>query len=146
MQAPSSGQTPLSLPVPLWWTTGAHLSGYLQRRDPFRLDRLGRQRYGLLPDEDGKIGFYRFGDDGKPIAVDHLLHRISLEPGPGLCFWGEPDYPAALASLAERLDMEVRECAEKFGGLDLPLRSVEDGLRVDEEWGYHPVLGFSRFR
>jgi len=27
----------------------------------------------------------------------------------------------------------------------LPLKSVEDGQRVDEEWGYHPVLGFSRF-
>ena len=146
MQAPSPDRTPLSLPVPLWWTTGAHLSGYLQRRDPFRLDKLGRQRYGLLPDEEGEIGFYRFGDDGKPIAVDNLLHRISLEPGPGLGFWGEPDYEAALASLAERLDMEVRDCAEKFGGLDLPLKSVEEGLRVDEEWDYHPVLGFSRFR
>lgn len=146
MQAPSSGETPLSLPVPLWWTTGAHLSGYLQRRDPFRQDKLGRQRYGLLPDEDGEIGFYRFGDDGKPVAVDNLLHRIFLEPGPGLGFWGEPNYPAALASLAERLDMEVRECAEKFGGLDLPLKLVEEGMRVDEEWGYHPILGFSRFR
>ena len=146
MQAPPSGQTPHSLPVPLWWTTGAHLSGYLQRRDPFRLDKLGRQRYGLLPDEDWEIGFYRFGDDGKPVAVDNLLHRISLEPGPGLGFWGEPDYPVALASLAERLDMEQRDCAEKFGGLDLPLKSVEDGLRVDEEWAYHPILGFSRFR
>ncbi len=144
MQAPSSGQTPLSLPAPLWWTTAAHLSGYLQRRDPFRQDKLGRQRYGLLPDEDGKIGFYRFGDDGKPVAVDHLLHEISLEPGPGLGFWGEPDYPAALTSLAEYLDVEPRECAEKFGGLDLPLKSVEDGQRVDEEWGYHPVLGLWR--
>ena len=142
MQVSASDRTPLSLPVPLWWTTGAHLSGYMQRRDPFRQDKLGRQRYGLLPDEDGEIGFYRFGDDGKPVAVDHLLHRISLEPGPGFSFWGEPDYPAALASLAERLDMEVRECAEKFGGLDLPLKPVEDGLRVDKEWMYHPTLGF----
>lgn len=142
MQAPPSGQTPLSLPVPLWWTTGAHLSGYLQRRDPFRLDRLGRQRYGLLPDEDGEIGFYRFGDDGKPVAVDHLLHRISVGPGSGLGFWGEPDYPAALASLAERLGMEPRDCAEKFGVLDLPLKSVEGGLRVDEDWWYCSALGF----
>ncbi|WP_234087677.1 type I-F CRISPR-associated helicase Cas3f [Azonexus sp. R2A61] len=144
MQAAASGQTPLSLPVPLWWTTGAHLSGYLQRRDPFRQDKLGRQRYGLLPDEDGEIGFYRFGDDGKPVAVDHLLHRVFLEPGSGVSFWGEEDYAAALASLAERRDMELRECAEKFGGLDLPLKSVEDGQRVDEEWGYHAVLGLWR--
>lgn len=146
MQAPTSDRTPLSQPMTLWWTTRAHLSGYMQRRDPFRQDKLGRQRYGLLPDEGGKIGFYRFGDGGKTVAVDNLLHRISLEPGSGISFWGEPDYAATLASLAERLDMELRECAEKFGGLDLPLKAVEDGLRVDEEWGYHPVLGFSRFR
>jgi CRISPR-associated endonuclease/helicase Cas3 len=146
MQVSASDRTPLSLPVPLWWTTGAHLSGYMQRRDPFRLDKLGRQRYGLLPDEDGEIGFYRFGDDGKPERApkDNLLHEISLGTGPGLSFWGEPDYAAALANLAERRDMELRECAEQFGGLDLPLKSVEDGQRVDEEWGYHPVLGFWR--
>lgn len=144
MQVPTSDRTPLSLPAPLWWTTNAHLSGYMQYRDPFRQDKLGRQRYGLLPDEDGRIGFYRFGDDGKPLEADHLLHRISLEPGPGLGFWGVPDYPAALDNLAERLDMELRECAEKFGGLDLPLKLVEDGLKVDEEWGYHPALGFWR--
>ena len=143
MQDAPPGKTPLSLPVPLWWTSKVHLSGYLQRRDPFRQDNLGRQRYGLLPDEDGKIGFYRFGDDGKPVAVDHLLHPISIEPGPGLSLWGEPDYPTALASLAERRGMDLRECAERFGALDLPLKGAEDGLRVDQEWAYHPVLGFS---
>ena len=146
MQLPAPDRTPLSLPVPLWWTTGAHISGYMQRRDPFRQDKLGRQRYGLLPDEEGGIGFYRFDDEGKPVAVAHLLHPISLEPGHGISYWGAPDYAAALNNLAERTDMELRECAEKFGGLDLPLKSVEGGLRVDEEWGYHPVLGFSMFR
>ncbi|MBI2277557.1 MAG: type I-F CRISPR-associated helicase Cas3 [Dechloromonas sp.] len=146
MQEALPGKTPLSLPVPPWWTTRAHLSGYLQRRTPFRKDDLGRQRYGLLPDEDGEIGFYRFGDDGQPVAVDHLLHEIFMEPGPGLSFWGEPVYAAALASLAERQGTELRECAEKFGALDLPVKGAEGGLRVDEEWGYHPVLGFSRFR
>jgi CRISPR-associated endonuclease/helicase Cas3 len=143
MQEAPPGKTPLSLPVPLWWMTKVHLSGYLQRRDPFRQDDLGRQRYGLLPDEDGKIGFYRFGDDGQPVAVDHLLHPISIEPGPGLSLWGEPDYATVLASLAERRGMELRECAERFGALDLPMKGAEDGLRVDQEWGYHPVLGFS---
>lgn len=146
MQEAPPGKTPLSLPVPLWWTTHVHQSGYLQRRAPFRQDNLGRQRYGLLPDEDGEIGFYRFGDDGKPVAVDHLLRPISIEPGPGLSLWGEPDYAAALASLAERRGMEVRECAERFGALDLPLKQAEGVLRIDEEWGYHPALGFSRYR
>ena len=143
MQLSASDRTPLNLPVPLWWATGAHLSGYMQRCDPFRRDPLGRQRYGLLPDEDGKIGFYRFGDDGSPVPIDNLLHRIPLEPGSGIGFWGGPDYAVALADLAERLEMEARECAEKFGGLELPLKLVEDGLRVDKEWGYHPALGFS---
>ncbi len=146
MQEAPPGKTPLSLPVPLWWTTRAHLSGYLQRRNPFRHDPIGRQRYGLLPDEDGKVGFYRFGDDGQSVAVDHLLHPIFLVLGPGLSLWGEPDYTAVLASLAESRGMELRECAERFGALDLPLKRGEGGLRVDEEWGYHAALGFSRYR
>ena len=143
MQGAALGRDDSSPPVPLWWSTHVHLSGYLQRRNPFRQDNLGRQRYGLLPDEDGEIGFYRFGDDGKPVAVDHLLHRISVELGPGLSLWGEPDYATSLANLAERRGMELRECAERFGTLDLPLKGAEDGLRVDQEWAYHPVLGFS---
>ncbi|EKE17717.1 MAG: Helicase, partial [uncultured bacterium] len=146
MQGAAPGKDDSSQPVLRWWTTNVHLSGYLQRRDPFRQDNLGRQRYGLLPDDEGEIGFYRFGDDGQPVAVDHLLHPTSIEPGPGLSLWGEPDYVAALAGLAESRGMELRVCAERFGALDLPLKGAEDGLRVDEEWGYHPVLGFSRYR
>lgn len=145
-QGAAPGKDDSSQPVLRWWTTNVHLSGALQRRTPFRQDTLGRQRYGLLPDEDGKIGFYKFGEDGKPICLDNLWHRIAVEPGPRLSFWGEPDYAAALASLAERQGAELRECAEKFGALDLPLKRAEGGLRVDEEWGYHPVLGFSRYR
>ena len=140
------GTTPLSSPVPLWWTTRANLCGVLQRTQPFRQDNLGRQRYGLLPNEDGKIGLYKFGEDGKPVAADHLLHAIPVEPGPSLSLWGEPDYAAALAGLAESRGIELRQCAEMFGALDLPLKGAEDGQRVDEEWGYHPALGFSRFR
>lgn len=146
MQGVQSSEKQLSVPVWRWWQSPVHLTGELQRRDPFRKDQLGRQRYGLLPDEDGNIGFYRFGDDGQPVAVDHLFHSVAVEPGPGLSLWGEPDYAAAVADLAERRSIELRECAEKFGALDLPLKGAEGGLRVDEEWGYHPALGFSRFR
>lgn len=146
MQGVQSSEKQLSVPVWRWWHSPVHLTGELQRRDPFRKDHLGRQRYGLLPDEDeGDAGeFYRFGEDGRPVAVDHLLHRISVEPGPGLSLWGEPDYSAALAALAESRGMELRACAEKFGALDLPLKSAEGGLRVDEEWSYHAALGFWR--
>jgi len=146
MRSPSSGTTSLQLPVPLWWTTGAHLSGYLQRRAPFRYDNLGRRRYGLFPDDEGSIGFHCFNDDGSLVSAEHLLHRMAIAPGPRLSFWGAPDYREALAELAESLDMDLRECAQKFGGLDLPLRPAEHGLRVDNEWDYHPVLGFSLSR
>lgn len=146
MQIAAPDKKSLSTPVPLWWQTQVHLSGELQRRNPFRQDNLGRQRYGLLPDEDGTIGFYRFGEKGELVAADHLIHRISITPGPGLSLWGEPDYEAALGRLAEQMNMETTDCAKTFGSLELPMKSAEGGLRVDEEWSYHPALGFSRYR
>jgi CRISPR-associated endonuclease/helicase Cas3 len=146
MQGAAPGQEQLSLPVPLWWTSNAHLSGALQRRQPFRLDTLGRQRYGLLPNDDGEIGFYRFEDKGGTTAVDHLLHEIFDKPGPGLSLWGEPDYPAALSRLAESRGMELRDCAEKFGTLELPFKGFEDGQGIPEEWRYSHAIGFSRYR
>ena len=69
-----------------------------------------------------------------------------MKPGPGISLWGEPDYAAALGRLAEQMDMELADCAKQFGVLDLPLKGAEGGQRVDEEWGYHAALGFSRFR
>ena len=146
MQGAEHGEKQLSAPVVYWWQSPVNLTGELQRRDPFRRDSQGRQRYGLLPDEDEEIGFYRFGEDGKPVDVGHLLHSLVVEPGPGISLWGEPDYPAALADLAERRELELRVCAERYGALDLPLKGVEDGRRVDDEWVYHPALGFSRVR
>lgn len=146
MQGARPGEKQLSVPVVHWWQSPVNLTGELQRRDPFRWDGQGRQRYGLLPDEDERIGFYRFGDDGRPVAVDHLLHPLDVECGPGVSLWSEADYAAALGDLAERRELELRACAERYGVIDLPLKGVEDGLRVDDEWSYHPALGFSRFR
>lgn len=146
MQGAVAGEKQLGLPVPLWWQTRAHLTGELQRRNPFRLDPLGRQRYALLPDEDGEIGFYRLEEDGRSTPVDHLFHRLAVQPGPRLSHWGEPDYTAALEQLAEDRDMALLDCAKRFGGIELPLQRAEVGQRVEQEWGYHAVLGFSRYR
>ncbi len=131
---------PRTMPVHWWWTTRAHLSGELQRRQPFRLDPLGRQRYVLLPDEDSLPHFHRIEEDGTPTPVDTLLHYRSVEPGPRTAFWGEPDYMDALERLADALNMESDECAYRFGGVELPAKGMEQG------WYYHPALGFSRFR
>lgn len=128
------------LPVHLWWTTRATLSGELQRRQPFRADPLGRQRYGLLPDENDDIGFYRFERDGRLTPVNNLKHNEKLFPGPRIQFWGEPEYVEALEELADALKMETDACARRFGTLDLPAKGAEQG------WNYHPALGFSLFR
>lgn len=146
MQGAAPGEAPLSVPVPFWWETRVNATGELQRRDPFRQDKLGRQRYGLLPDDDGKIGFYRQSEKGETVPAGHLLQRLAIEPGAGLSFWGEPDFEAALGQLAERMDIDIADCARKFGTLDLPLKGWEDGLPIEGEWGYHPALGFSRYR
>ncbi len=129
-----------AVPVHRWWTTRAHLSGELQRKQPFRLDPLGRQRYALLLDEDGLPHFNRIEEDGTSTPVHNLLHAKHIEPGPRTVFWGEPDYTDALERLADTLGMEAEECARRFGVIELPVRGTDQG------WYYHPALGFSRFR
>ncbi len=127
-------------PVSWWWTTRAPLSGELQRKQPFRFDPLGRQMYALLPDEDGLPRFHRFEEEGAPTSVHgNLLHPLSVERGPRLSFWGEPDYLEALENLADALQMETRDCAYRFGAVDLPAKEAKQG------WHYHPALGFSRY-
>jgi len=127
-------------PVDRWWTTRAHLTGLLQRKQRFRNDPDGRQRYGLLPDADGEIEFRRFERDGSTTGVEALRHPLDLsqEAGPRVSFWGEPEYEDALAALAESLGLDNARCALRFGILDLPTKRAEQG------WWYHPALGFSR--
>ena len=125
-------------PAHWWWTTNAAFSGELQRVQPFRHDPLGRQRYALLPNDDGEIGFYRFERESAPTEVNKLRHEISLDQGARISFWGEPVYSEALSELAEAQSMELLECARRFGIVDLPAKGVDNG------WDYHPALGFSR--
>ena len=135
-------------PVDYWWTTRAHLSGVLQRRDPFRNNSQGRSFYALLPDEDEQIDFYHLPEGfvpkgRKPQPSNHLWQVIAendLIKGPGIDTWATPPYLEALRSLAEREGKELRECAETYGTIDLP------GRKPEQIWRYHPVLGFSRYR
>lgn len=147
MQGAGQGHRQLEAAVPLWWQTPAHLSGYLQKQQPFRHDPLGRQRYALLPDEEGAIGFYRIEEKfkGGITAVDHLLHSISVTPAPGISLWGDSDYPSALNRLAEQMDLDPADCARRYGTLELPCKGFEDGQGIPEEWAYCHALGFSRF-
>lgn len=147
MQGAAQGQRQLESAVPLWWQTPAHLSGYLQKKQPFRHEPMGRQRYALLPDEEGEIGFYRIeaGYPGGTTTVDHLLHPISISPAPGISLWGATDYASALNHLAEEMNLDPADCARRYGTLELPCKGFEDGQGIPEEWAYHHALGFSRF-
>lgn len=148
MQGATAGQRQLEAAVPLWWQTSAHLSGYLQKKQPFRHEPQGRQRYALLPDEDGKTGFYRIeeGFNGRITAVDHLLHPTTITPASSISLWGDPDYPCALNRLAEQKNLDPADCAIRYGTLDLPCKGFEDGQGIPYEWEYNHSLGFSRKR
>ncbi|MFM8333857.1 MAG: type I-F CRISPR-associated helicase Cas3f [Candidatus Methylumidiphilus sp.] len=134
-------------PVKRWWETRAALSGYLQRKDPFRDDPLGRQPYALIPDEDGKLDFYRLEDNGKQAVQEGLSAssgkaRALDDPftGPRITPWAVPRYLDALEQLAESQHIEVIDCAKKYAVIDLP---YHDGGQL---WRYHWALGFSRVR
>lgn len=125
-------------PVHWWWTTRAPLTGNLQRRQPFRLDPEGHQRFLLLPDDNG-IGFQRVMTTGE--LKPEVLDLIDLgATGPRIGFWGETCYLTELEALADRLGMETADCARRFGFVDLPAKGVDQG------WNYHPTLGFGRRR
>jgi len=125
-------------PNPWWWTTRGHLSGELQRAEPFRWDPEGRQRYGLLPNDEERTRFHRLEQDGQWTDVHNLLRPYEVQTGPRIQFWAIPAYEEALARLAERLELEPRACAERFGIVDLP------GGGGTGEGVYRLALGFAR--
>jgi len=138
-----AGQAQRQRLVHRWWTTRAHLSGALQRLDPFRNDPLGRSHYALLPDEDERIDFHHLPERNLPVPVGNLwrvMAKSDLPQGPGIEAWAVPRYLDALQELADALGMELRDCALKYGAFDLP------GRKPEQIWRYHEFLGFSRYR
>lgn len=136
------------LPVGYWWTGQTHLTGELQRLTRFRDDPQGRSYYALLPDEDERVDLYHLPEGKVPTdrtlsPSGHLWKPLSedeLPKGPGIDAWATPPYLDALRALAQREGMGLRECAEKYGVMDLP------GKKADKIWLYHELLGFSRYR
>lgn len=125
-------------PVIWWWQTHAHLSGYLQTKQPFRNDPDNDQRYALLLDDDERPRFHLMLPNADPVPQGNLLHKVDVVSGPNISFWGAADYLDTLNCLAEELDSEPARCAKRFGYVDLS----ED--RNGKGWNYHPALGFWR--
>lgn len=139
-----------TLPVIQWWETRASLSGFLQRKTPFRQDTRGRIRYALLPDEDGSLDLYCLEDDGRERRVGIAFKgqkpkgpvREIEDPnyGQSITPWAVPRYLEALEQFAEDRQAELRYCAKKYAVIELP------GKEGEQLWRYHWALGFSRYR
>ncbi len=132
------------LPVKHWWHTRAALSGYLQKKTPFRQDARRRMRCVLLPDDHGEAALYRLAEDGNKTLIGFssggLVREIDdLLLGERIAPWAVPRYLDALEALAEERQEEPGDCAQRFGLVDLP---EEDA----QPWRYHWALGFSRER
>ena len=130
---------PGTTPVTHWYRTRAHLSGELQRVQPFRDDPVRYSRYYLGVNDDNELTFMRFEKYGPATEHSGNLQLEDIEPGPAISLFGETDYRDALEELAERMDMESAECARKFGAIDL-----REDTEQEITWLYHPALGFQK--
>ncbi|HEK0891023.1 type I-F CRISPR-associated helicase Cas3 [Pseudomonas aeruginosa] len=125
------------LGVPLWWQTPASLSGALQTSQPFRAGAKERC-YALLPDEDDeeRLHFSRY-EEGTWSNQDNLLRNLDLTYGPRIQTWGTVNYREELVAMAGREDLDLRQCAMRYG--EVRLRENTQG------WSYHPYLGFKKY-
>jgi len=129
---------PESTPASHWWRTRTHLSGELQRIQPFRYDPEGKRRYYLQPGEDGELNFRRMEKQRPDTDQSGRLSSMTPEPGERISLFTAPeDYAEALEAQAEATGMELAACARRFGVIDLSERRGEQ-----PDWLYHPALGF----
>ena len=128
---------PTTTPVMHWYQTRAHLSGELQRVQPFRDETIKHKRYYLGVDDDDELTLMRFEKYGPATNHTGRLVLDDIEPGERIELLGESSYQKALETLADRMDMDSTECERRFGVIDLP-----EGRDQEPQWRYHPALGF----
>ncbi len=143
---------PLLINAATWWhlpPQDALLTGLLQQATPFRADGRPQADLVLLPNDDGDdYALHRVVDPraGWRTRASYTVvdasqnHRIPDEAlsGCGISTWGQTDYLATLADLAQDLDMPLDTCAKRFGTVTLP--------EHDDGWAFHPTLGFTKGR
>jgi CRISPR-associated endonuclease/helicase Cas3 len=146
----ATAPSPAPLNAATWWHSApqdALLTGLLQQAQPFRADGEREADLVLLPDEDGDdYALHRVVDPRagwrtralyQPVDASQN-HRIpdAAVSGLGISIWGQTDYLATLAELAQDLDLPFNACAKRFGTVTLP--------EHDDGWAFHPALGFVR--
>jgi CRISPR-associated endonuclease/helicase Cas3 len=125
-----------------WWSyPRAMLTGILQKEQKFRKDGRKYKDLVLLPDDDDEdYCLYEIRENKGEVArvpVESLNDRIPNEKIQGIRIgiWGESNYMILLQNLADELEMDLQNCAIRFGTVRLP--ESKNG------WRFHPALGFS---
>lgn len=142
-RAMQAQQAPLNASS-FWARPLLHLTGVAAQQQPFRQQTLPQVEVRLLPNEDEDACLLhrlheQKGRDELWVDVDEALHHRVADHdvrGVGIDAWAAPDYLTELAQLAEAMEMPLRACAERYGGVTLP--------KSDQGWWFHPALGFSR--
>lgn len=132
-----------------WDMPRASLHAALQKVQPFRQSHGEEWDMVLLPDDDGGIGLHKLEQgerkgELRERASSHLLHRIpdaELRQGRGISPWGNEDYLAELAALADTMGMTMTDCARRYGVFTLRI-----GSDTEQGWHFHPALGLHRKR
>jgi CRISPR-associated endonuclease/helicase Cas3 len=126
-----------------WWAyPRAMLTGILQKEQMFREDGRKYCDLVLLPDEDGNHECLHEIREKQGQIVRVPVDRLKKRPipdekltGARIGIWGEFNYMTLLHRLADEIQMDLVDCAFRFGTIRLPDR--KDG------WRFHPALGFS---
>lgn len=135
-QMDGSGES-LDIPNPNWWKTEVAMTAWFQGRKPFRKSD-PTDSYALIPDEfDEGLNFCR--EDRKGGWIEQSgLRTMDVMTEMRARNWATVDYREELEVLAQRLNMSVGSCAQRFGRLEL-----RRGQAYSRGWFYHPWLGFS---
>ena len=125
------------MPVSHWWDTNAHLSGLLQKAQPFRKGQIGDSYVFQYDDNSEEVTFCRVEDDGGATELESMLYRYDLKRGKGMVVWNNENIKELTSNLARELGITGNECSLRFGRIELPRDEQNQG------WDYHPALGLN---
>ena len=136
-----------------WWHAPAQdalLTHVLPQRQRFRQQTQEQVDVMLLlnDEEDGvelhlALEWVKHGTGAHSVNVTRermVLLDDRLVQGERISVWGSFDYVQAVNSLAQSLGIASAACAQRFGGVALPVSGKDWRVR------FHPVLGFSSIK
>ena len=133
-----------------WWQAPAQdalLTYALPKEQPFRLEGRGKVDVMLLlnDDENGielhlALEWVKRGTGPRSVNVTRERMAVlddRLVQGERITVWGTFNYVQAVNALAQSLDIAPAVCAQRFGGVALPVSGKDWRVR------FHPALGFT---